>query len=150
PSQRLSTRVFRVSPRPALSTSIDAISDRRLIIRTVGGAPSLPDRSTLSSGPVDLLPAGPGAGGATRTSAVAGTFLAIGGFSLVLLVLALVGGGRLHLGHLHLGHFHLGHWHIGHLHAGGAAHAGQGSGGGRGIELSAPVISGFLGAFGFG
>ena len=78
-------------------------------------------------------------------SAVAGTFLAIGGFSLLLMVLSLFGGGR-----LHLGHFHLGHWHIGHLHAGAAAHAGQASGGGHGFELSAPVISGFLGAFGFG
>ena len=101
-------------------------------------------------------------------SAVAGTFLAIGGFSLLLLVLSLFGGGRLHLGHLHvghlhIGHLHLGHWHLGHLHAGGAggalpsaAGAGgagaarSGQAGGHGIELSLPVISGFLGTFGFG
>lgn len=74
-------------------------------------------------------------------SAVAGTFLAIGGFSILLLGLSLV-GARLHLGHIHFGHWHIGHWHIGNLHAG---HAGHG-----GMELSLPVIAGFLGAFGFG
>ena len=71
-------------------------------------------------------------------SAVAGTFLAIGGFSLLLLALSLV-GARLHLGHVHFGHWHIGHWHIGNFH---------GSHGG--VELSLPVIAGFLGAFGFG
>jgi membrane protein implicated in regulation of membrane protease activity len=71
------------------------------------------------------------------------TFLAIGGFALLLLVLSLIGGNHLHLGHLHVGHLHLhlGHLHIGHAHLGG--HDG-------GAELSMPVIAGFLGAFGFG
>jgi membrane protein implicated in regulation of membrane protease activity len=75
-------------------------------------------------------------------SAVIITFLAIGGFALLLLVLSLVGGS--HLGHLHLGDVHVGHLHVGHL---GHGHVG-GSGGG--FELSLPVIAGFLGAFGFG
>jgi membrane protein implicated in regulation of membrane protease activity len=61
-------------------------------------------------------------------SAVAGTFLAIGGLSLLLLVLALAGG------HVHIGHLHLGHLRVGH----------------GGAELSLPMIAGFLGAFGFG
>ena len=61
-------------------------------------------------------------------SAVAGTFLAVGGLSLVLLVLAL-GGGHVHIGHVHLGHLRLGR---------------------GGAELSLPMIAGFLGAFGFG
>jgi membrane protein implicated in regulation of membrane protease activity len=74
-------------------------------------------------------------------SAIAGTFLIIGGFALLLLVLSLL-GGRLHLGHLHLGHVHLGRLHLGHV--------GQVGHGGAGIELSMPVIAGFLGAFGFG
>src|SRR6266545_4255486 len=67
------------------------------------------------------------------------TFLAIGGFALLLLVLSLI-GGHLHLGHLHLGdvHFHTGHGHV---------HFGHPDGG---TELSLPVIAGFLGAFGFG
>ncbi len=64
-------------------------------------------------------------------SAVAGTFLAIGGFSVLLMVVALL-GGRLHFGHVHIGHWHLGH-------------SGHG-----GVELSLPVIAGFLGVFGFG
>jgi membrane protein implicated in regulation of membrane protease activity len=72
-------------------------------------------------------------------SAVAGTFLAIGGFSILLLVLSLAGAGRLHLGHIHIGHLHVGHWHL-RLHGGGH----------HGTELSLPVIAGFLGAFGFG
>src|SRR3954462_10421606 len=65
------------------------------------------------------------------------TFLALGGFALLLLVLSMI-GGHLHLGHLHLGHLdlHLGH---GHFHLGHA----------EGADLSLPVISGFLGAFGF-
>lgn len=66
------------------------------------------------------------------------TFLAIGGFALVLLALSLV-GGRIHLGHLHIGHLHL---RLGHLHL----RAGHGGG----VELSMPVLAGFLGAFGFG
>ncbi len=70
--------------------------------------------------------------------AVAGTFLVIGGFALLLLVLSLL-GGRVHMGHLHLGHLHIGHLHLGH------ASAGHG-----GTELSLPVMAGFLGAFGFG
>ncbi len=67
------------------------------------------------------------------------TFLAIGGFALLLLVLSLI-GGHLHLGHPHLGdvHFHTGHGHV---------HFGHPDGG---TELSLPVIAGFLGAFGFG
>ena len=72
-------------------------------------------------------------------------FLLIGGFALLLLLLSLIGGGHLHLGHFHLGHLHLGHLHLGHLHLG---HPSTGQGGGT--ELSVPVISGFLGAFGFG
>jgi membrane protein implicated in regulation of membrane protease activity len=72
------------------------------------------------------------------------TFLAIGGFALLLLVLALLGGGHLHVGHLHIGHLHIGHAHLG---AGGAGPDAVGHGG---VELSLPVIAGFLGAFGFG
>ncbi len=75
-------------------------------------------------------------------SAVTITFLGIGCLSLLLLVLSLVGGGHLHVGHLHLGHVHLGH--VGH---GGGGH---GPGGGGGHDLSLPVITGFIGAFGFG
>jgi membrane protein implicated in regulation of membrane protease activity len=81
-------------------------------------------------------------------SGLVGTFLAIGGFALLLLVLSLLGG---HLGHLHLGHFHLGHIHLGHFHL-GQVHPGHGApqgGHGDGVELSLPVIAGFLGAFGF-
>jgi membrane protein implicated in regulation of membrane protease activity len=69
-------------------------------------------------------------------SAVTITFLGIGCLSLLLLLLSLVGGGHLHLGHLHLGHVHLGY--VGHSPAGG------------GHDLSLPVITGFIGAFGFG
>jgi membrane protein implicated in regulation of membrane protease activity len=72
-------------------------------------------------------------------SAVTITFLGIGCLSLLLLVLSLVGSGHLHLGHLHLGHVHLGHF--GHGHPGG---------GHDGVNLSLPVITGFIGAFGFG
>ncbi|OLB77552.1 MAG: hypothetical protein AUI14_15770 [Actinobacteria bacterium 13_2_20CM_2_71_6] len=68
------------------------------------------------------------------------TFLALGGFALLLLILSLI-GGHLHLGHLHVGHIH---FHVGHAHIG---HVGHGDSGG---ELSLPVIAGFLGAFGFG
>jgi membrane protein implicated in regulation of membrane protease activity len=76
--------------------------------------------------------------------AVTITFLAIGFFSLLLLVLSLA-GGHAHLGHLHLGHLHVGHLHVGHLHVGHAgAHPSSG------IELTLPAIAGFLGAFGFG
>src|SRR5207244_13244317 len=69
-------------------------------------------------------------------SAVTITFLATGGFALLLLVLSLIGGSHLHLGHLHVGHIHVGHLHVGHADIGGT-------------ELSLPVIAGFLGAFGF-
>jgi len=72
-------------------------------------------------------------------SGIVVTFLALGGFALLLLVLSLIGGSHLHLGHLHFGQLHLGHLHVGHVQAG---HHGGG-------ELSLPVISGFLGAFGF-
>jgi membrane protein implicated in regulation of membrane protease activity len=71
--------------------------------------------------------------------AVVGTFLIMGGFALMLLVLSLF-GGQTHLGHLHIGHLHIGHLHVGHSPATGHG----------GIELSMPVIAGFLGAFGFG
>jgi membrane protein implicated in regulation of membrane protease activity len=74
------------------------------------------------------------------------TFLAIGGSAIFLLALSLL-GGRMHLGHLHIGHLHLGHLHLGRLHL-GHLHARAGSGGG--VELSMPVLAGFLGAFGFG
>jgi membrane protein implicated in regulation of membrane protease activity len=67
------------------------------------------------------------------------TFLGIGCMSLLLLVLSLIGG------HLHLGHLHLGHLHVGHLHLGHTGHGGDG-----GLQLSLPVIAGFIGAFGFG
>src|SRR5438105_15130012 len=65
-------------------------------------------------------------------SGIVVTFLALGGFALLLLILSLIGGSHLHLGHAHIGHFRL-----------GAGHHG-------GAELSLPVIAGFLGAFGFG
>jgi len=68
------------------------------------------------------------------------TFLAVGGFALLLLILSLLGSGHLHVGHLHVGHLHVPH--LGHAHV-NAGHQG-------GTELSLPVISGFLGAFGFG
>ncbi len=65
------------------------------------------------------------------------TFLALGGFALVMLVLSMI-GGHLHLGHLHIGHVHV---HLGHLHLGHTD---------GGTDLSLPVIAGFLGALGFG
>lgn len=71
-------------------------------------------------------------------SATTGTFLIIGGFALVLLVLALLGAGGTHFGHFHVGHFHVGHPSVGHAGAAG------------GVELSLPAIAGFLGTFGFG
>jgi membrane protein implicated in regulation of membrane protease activity len=71
-------------------------------------------------------------------------FLAVGGFALLLLVLSLIGSG-LSAGHLHVGHLHVGHLDVPHL---GHAHLDAGDHGGT--ELSLPVISGFLGAFGFG
>jgi membrane protein implicated in regulation of membrane protease activity len=72
-------------------------------------------------------------------SGIVVTFLALGGFALLMLVLSMI-GGHLHLGHLHIGqvHLHIGH---GHFHLG---HAGGGT------DLSLPVIAGFLGALGFG
>jgi membrane protein implicated in regulation of membrane protease activity len=66
-------------------------------------------------------------------SGIVVTFLALGGLALLMLVLALIEGGHLHIGHLHIGHVHVGHGH------------GHGT-----PELSLPVIAGFLGAFGFG
>lgn len=96
--------------------------------------------------------------------ALPGTFLVIGGFSLLLLVLSLLGGGRLHLGRLHLGHLHLGHIHLSHIHLGhthlghlrlghlrlGHPPTGPAPVESGGTELSLPVLAGFLGAFGFG
>ena len=79
-------------------------------------------------------------------SAVTITFLGIGCLSLLLLVLSLLGGGHLHLGHFHLGHVHLGH--IGHAVPTGGH--GTATGGHDGLNLSLPVITGFIGAFGFG
>ena len=77
------------------------------------------------------------------------TFLAIGGFAILLLALSLV-GGRMHLGHVHIGHLNLGRLHLGHLRL-GRLHLGHPAGGsGAGLELSMPVLAGFLGAFGFG
>ncbi len=63
------------------------------------------------------------------------TFLGIGAFALLLMLLSLLGG------HLHLGHVHLGHVHLGHLHTGGADAGGM---------LTLPSIAGFIGVFGFG
>jgi len=65
--------------------------------------------------------------------AVIVTFLSIGGFAVLLLILSMIGG------HLHLGHFHL---HLGHSHV----RLGRGSGG----HMTLPAIAGFVGAFGFG
>lgn len=80
-------------------------------------------------------------------SAVTGTFLGIGAFAILLLILSLVGGGHFHLGHFHVGHFHVGHFHLGHL---GRVHIGHPRlGRGSGAELSLPVLAGFIGAFGF-
>jgi len=76
------------------------------------------------------------------------TFLAMGGFAILLLALSLV-GGRMHLGHVHIGHLHLGRLHLGHLRL-GPLHLGHSGGSGAGVELSMPVLAGFLGAFGFG
>jgi membrane protein implicated in regulation of membrane protease activity len=73
-------------------------------------------------------------------SALVVTFLAIGGFALLLLLPALLGGGHLHLGHLHLGDLHVDHF----------GQVGDGAAGHSGTDLSLPVIAGFLGAFGFG
>ncbi len=75
--------------------------------------------------------------------AVTVTFLAIGGFALLLLVLSLI-GGHLHIEHLHIEH--AGHFHLGHLGHVGHAHAGTDGGG---FEITLPAIAGFLGAFGF-
>jgi membrane protein implicated in regulation of membrane protease activity len=87
--------------------------------------------------------------------AVTVTFLAVGCFALLLLVLSLV-GGHLHVGHMHLDHLHLGHadlGHLGNLHTGGTSGAGNlgpdGQPSGGGLQLTLPVIAGFLGTFGF-
>ena len=86
-------------------------------------------------------------------STVAGTFLVIGGFALLLLLLSLVGGGRTHVGRVHLGRLHIGRLHLGRIRVGrirvGRVH-GHASAGDGGTELSLPMIAGFLGAFGFG
>jgi membrane protein implicated in regulation of membrane protease activity len=71
--------------------------------------------------------------------AVTGTFLGIGAFAVLLMLLSLVGGA--HLGHLHVGHVDL---HLGHI---GHAHVGTDSGG---MQLTLPSIAGFIGALGFG
>lgn len=94
---------------------------------------------------LDLLPAGPAQEAPQDMGALPGTFLVIGGFSLLLLVLSLLGGGRMHLGRVHLGHLHLGRFHLGHVHV-GRFHLGRQHSG----ELSLPALAGFLGAFGFG
>lgn len=85
-------------------------------------------------------------------SAVTIVFLAIGAFAIVLLGLSVFGA------HLHLGDLHLGHGGAD-LGGGGGAdiHAGADLGGNPGnvtghggLDLSLPVIAGFLGALGFG
>lgn len=84
-------------------------------------------------------------------SAVTATFLAVGGFAVLLMLLSLASGAHLHLGHLHFGHLHLGRLHLGHLgrlHVGHAP-AGPVAGHDGGAELSLPVLAGFVGAFGF-
>ena len=68
--------------------------------------------------------------------AVTGTFLGIGAFAVLLMLLSLIGGA--HLGHLHVGHVDL---HLGH------GHVGTDSGG---MQLTLPSIAGFIGALGFG
>jgi membrane protein implicated in regulation of membrane protease activity len=91
-------------------------------------------------------------------SALTLTFLAVGGFALLLLVLSLIGGGHAHAGHVHVGHVDLGHAHVGHVSgvdggttggAAGGTDTGTGGGHSSGVELSLPVIAGFLGALGF-
>jgi membrane protein implicated in regulation of membrane protease activity len=70
------------------------------------------------------------------------TFLGIGGFALVLLLLSVIGGHDIHIGHIDLGAGH-----------GGGGHAGGSTGGGAdgtGFQLTLPAIAGFIGAFGFG
>jgi membrane protein implicated in regulation of membrane protease activity len=69
--------------------------------------------------------------------AVTGTFLGIGAFAVLLMLLSLVGGA--HLGHLHVGHVDL---HVGHL--------GHGHAGADGTQFTLPAIAGFIGALGFG
>jgi membrane protein implicated in regulation of membrane protease activity len=66
--------------------------------------------------------------------AVTGTFLAIGGFAVLLMVLSLIGGS--HIGHTHVGDFHLdfGHGHVD----------------GGGFQVTLPAIAGFIGMLGFG
>lgn len=68
--------------------------------------------------------------------AVTVTFLAIGGFAVLLMLLSLIGGS--HLGDVHVGHVDL---HLGH------GHGGSDSGG---LQLTLPSIAGFIGALGFG
>jgi membrane protein implicated in regulation of membrane protease activity len=66
--------------------------------------------------------------------AVTGSFLAIGAFAVLLMLLSLIGGS--HLGHAHIGHFDL---HLGHTHVDGG-----------GFQVTLPSIAGFIGALGFG
>jgi membrane protein implicated in regulation of membrane protease activity len=68
--------------------------------------------------------------------AVTGTFLGIGAFAVLLMLLSLIGGA--HLGHFHVGHVDV---HLGH------GHAGADSGG---MQFTLPAIAGFIGALGFG
>ena len=82
--------------------------------------------------------------------AITGAFLVIGGFSILLMLLSLL-GGHFHLGHLHLGHLHLGHLHLGSGHLGHPqlAHSSTASSSDTGLGLTLPAIAGFLGMFGF-
>jgi membrane protein implicated in regulation of membrane protease activity len=82
-------------------------------------------------------------------SAVTATFLAVGGFAVLLMLLSLASGAHLHLGHLHFGHLHLGRLHLGHLGQLHVGHAPAGPGHDGGAGLSLPVLAGFVGAFGF-
>jgi membrane protein implicated in regulation of membrane protease activity len=66
--------------------------------------------------------------------AVTISFLAIGGFAVVLMILSLIGGS--HLGDVHVGHFDL---HLGHAHVDGG-----------GFQVTLPAIAAFVGAVGFG
>ncbi len=68
--------------------------------------------------------------------AVTATFLAIGGFAILLMLLSLIGGA--HLGHVHVGHVD--------VHIGSVDH-GADSGG---YAFTLPSIAGFIGALGFG
>jgi membrane protein implicated in regulation of membrane protease activity len=62
------------------------------------------------------------------------SFLAIGGFAVLLMVISLIGGTE--FGHAHIGHLDL---HVGHAHVDGG-----------GFQVTLPSIAGFVGALGFG